>query len=53
MSFLNRQSILGKLFMGLACVAFLAAMVAAVRPFEPAAAVAAEAPSTTVVAASR
>ena len=53
MSFLNRQSILGKLVMGLACVAFLAAMVAMARPFEPAAAVAAQGSATTVAAASR
>lgn len=53
MSFLNRQSILGKLCMGLVCVAFLAAMVAVVRPFEPSPAVAAQGVPTAVAAASR
>lgn len=42
MPFLNRQSIPGKLLMGLACVAVLTAMVAAARPFEPAATIAAQ-----------
>ena len=55
MSFLNRNSIAGKMFLGLACVAMLAMLVAAARPFEPSSTLAASAqqPDQVVVSAGR
>ena len=41
MSVLNRNSIVGKMFMGLCCVGILTLLVAAARPFEPQSAMAA------------
>lgn len=41
MSFLNRNSFAGKMFLGLGCVAMLTMLVAMARPFAPAPAVAA------------
>jgi hypothetical protein len=45
MSFLNRSSLIGKMVMGLCCVAALALLVAVARPFEPASSTLADAGS--------